>query len=282
MANKTIYIKWSKTQNFEYCDELNSRGLELTKGFAKSGATSLGINIALGDNAGDINYAAIAKSLSSVTYVLEFYYYAPVNTVSEIKPVMIGEDAPNVLEGFTLNGTAGEWKKAALCFTVDENGTELGLAVIPQRATDVQIYIDDVTVTALDSNERCVIFDSLSVDKQRVATIGTRGSGIIKPTAPESVGKSFGGWYKDAELTNLYSGTSYNSNLTVYAKMNALAESNLKGDVDGNGTVDAADLARMKRYLAGHDVEVNNNADIDSNRKINAIDLVKLYKFIVA
>lgn len=281
LANKTIYIKWSKTQNFEFCDGLLSSGLELTKGFAKSGATSLGINVALGDNAGEINYAAIDKSLSSATYVLEFYYFAQVNTVSEIKPVMIGEAAVNVLDGFTLSGTTGEWKKAALCFTADENSTEFGLAVIPQRATEVQIYIDDVTVTALESNQRCVIFDSMSVDKQRVATIGTRGSSLVKPSAPEAVGKSFGGWYKDAALTNLYSGTSYNSNLTVYAKMNPLAESNLKGDVDGNGAVDAADLARMKRHLAGHDVEVNNNADVDSNRRINAIDLVKLYKLII-
>ena len=281
LADKTIYVKWSKTQNFEFCDELNSSGMELTKGFAKSGATSLGINIALDDNAGDINYAAIAKSLGSVTYVLEFYYYAPINTVSEIKPVMIGEDAVNVLDGFTLNGTAGEWKKAALCFTAVENSTELGLAVIPQTATDVQIYIDDVTVTALESDEICLIFDSMSVDKQRVASIGTIGSGIVKPAIPEAVGKSFDGWYKDAELTNPYSGTSYDFNLTVYAKMNALAESNLEGDVDGNGRIDAADLARMKRYLAGHDVEVNNNADVDANRKINAIDLVKLNKLII-
>ncbi len=281
LADKTIYVKWSKTQNFEYFEETLSSGMKLTNGFANSGAASLGVNIAADENAGDVNYAVIEKCENGVAYVLEFYYHAPVNTNAEIKPVLIGGDAVNsALEGFTVTDTTGDWKKAAVYFTADANSTDLGLAVVPDRATDVQIYIDDVTVTALASNQVCIIFDSMSVDKQRVATIGARGSSVVKPAGPEAVGKSFGGWCTDKTLSTVFSGTSYNSNRTLYAKMNTLEVSSLKGDVDANGSLDAADLARLKRYLAGHDVEVADNADIDSNRRINAIDLVKLYKLI--
>ncbi len=282
LANKTLYVKWSKTQNFEYIENEVSSGMNFTTDFAKSGAVSLGLDIALGENAGDVNYAAIGECETATTYVLEFYYYAVENTSSEIKPVLLGgTDSVVTMDGFTVEGTTAEWKKAAVYFTSNANSTELGLAVVPQRATSVKIYIDDVTVTALASNQVCVLFNTMSVDKQIVASIGTKGTTLVKPVSPEAVGKTFGGWCTDATLSTVYSGTSYNSNRTLYAKMNDATVSNLKGDVDGNGSIDAADLARLKRYLAGHDVEVLNNADVDSNRRINAIDLVKLYKLII-
>ena len=50
------------------------------------------------------------------------------------------------------------------------------------------------------------------------------------------------------------------------------------GDIDGNGTVDAADYAALKLYIVGRNVEafVPEAADLNGDGKVNAQDLVLL------
>lgn len=49
-----------------------------------------------------------------------------------------------------------------------------------------------------------------------------------------------------------------------------------KGDVDGNGTVNASDLAYLKLFLAGSGIEVGSAADYNGDGEVNATDLAYL------
>lgn len=285
MADTTLYVKWSTTENFEhygYNTKASIKGFSLTNNYAKSGSTSLVIDVKA-EESGGTAFASITDAESGVSYVLDFYYYAPVNTSAVIKPVAVANGAVKLTyDGFTLNGTSGGWKKAAVVFTANASDTVIALAVTYDGAIDTKIYFDDITVTALGSNQNCVIFDTMSVDGNRTASIGTTGQAVTYAETPTAIGKSFDGWYKDEEFKTAFSETVYSANCAVYAKMVDSAVSEISGDVDGNGDVNAADLARLKKYLAGYDIEVSGNADVDKNGKINAVDLVKLYKLIAA
>lgn len=52
------------------------------------------------------------------------------------------------------------------------------------------------------------------------------------------------------------------------------------GDVTGDGKVNALDLLRLKKLLAGEDVEIGGSADITGDGKVNALDLLRLKKYL--
>lgn len=286
MAQKTVYVKWSSTESLEFYKYKNNKallnGVAVTNDYAKSGNTALAVNIS-DDNKGKTLFAAVGDIENGKSYVLEFYYYSADSTEVEIKPIAVNKTNLSVksYEGFTLKNGSSEWKKAAVMFTAESSDAVLALGVVSQSGNKAKIYFDDLTLTALSATENCVIFDTMSVDGQRIASIGTNGQQIAFAETPNAVGKTFEGWYSDALLSTAYTATTYSKNLAVYAKMNDSAVSQIQGDVDGDGSVNAADLARLKRYLAGHDIQITLNADIDANGKVNAIDLVKLYKKLV-
>lgn len=54
------------------------------------------------------------------------------------------------------------------------------------------------------------------------------------------------------------------------------------GDVDGNGTVDIADVLTINQHLLGLDVTIHSkNADVDSNGKVNDTDALNILKSLV-
>ena len=54
------------------------------------------------------------------------------------------------------------------------------------------------------------------------------------------------------------------------------------GDVDGNGTVDIADVLTINQHLLGLDVTIHSkNADVDSNGKVNDADALNILKSLV-
>ena len=53
------------------------------------------------------------------------------------------------------------------------------------------------------------------------------------------------------------------------------------GDVTGDGKVNGIDLIRLRKYLAGDDVEINfTNADVNGDGKISGLDLIRLRKYL--
>ena len=54
----------------------------------------------------------------------------------------------------------------------------------------------------------------------------------------------------------------------------------IPGDVTGDGKVNALDLLRLKRFLAGEDVEIGGSADITGDGKVNALDLLRLKRYL--
>ena len=56
----------------------------------------------------------------------------------------------------------------------------------------------------------------------------------------------------------------------------------LSGDVNGDGTVDALDLAAMKKHLLDKSFSINTvNADLNKDGDINALDFALLRKFML-
>ena len=65
------------------------------------------------------------------------------------------------------------------------------------------------------------------------------------------------------------------------AKALNLSFAGLLGDVDGNGVVNGFDLLRLKKYLAGEDVEiVAGNSDTTMDGAINGFDALRLQKYL--
>ncbi len=54
----------------------------------------------------------------------------------------------------------------------------------------------------------------------------------------------------------------------------------LPGDITGDGKVNAMDLLRLKKYLAGDSVTLVGSGDITGDGKINAMDLLRLKKYL--
>lgn len=52
------------------------------------------------------------------------------------------------------------------------------------------------------------------------------------------------------------------------------------GDLNGDGTLDARDLVRLKRFVAGAAVKLAVPGDLNSDGFINAIDIIRLQKFL--
>lgn len=52
----------------------------------------------------------------------------------------------------------------------------------------------------------------------------------------------------------------------------------LYGDVTGEGDVDAVDLTRLKKYLAGQKVDIAKGADTNNDTSVDAVDLTRLKK----
>ena len=53
------------------------------------------------------------------------------------------------------------------------------------------------------------------------------------------------------------------------------------GDLNGDGTLDEADLTLLKDYLLGKDVTLTNSGDLNGDGSVNTLDLIHLYKYLL-
>lgn len=82
-------------------------------------------------------------------------------------------------------------------------------------------------------------------------------------------------------ISDIVSGFSANDSISFAQNIEFFTfEAYSKGDMTLNGTVDALDVVRMKKYIAGQDFQII-NADIDSDSKVTATDLVYVRNLIM-
>ena len=92
------------------------------------------------------------------------------------------------------------------------------------------------------------------------------------------------GWSesKSAESAEYISGGKFNknANTTLYAVWK-VSTPKIAGDINGDGVVNGKDLTRLRKYLAGQDVQVNEDAlDVNGDGVVNGKDLTRLLKYI--
>ena len=56
----------------------------------------------------------------------------------------------------------------------------------------------------------------------------------------------------------------------------------IPGDLNGDGSVDEADLTLLKQYLLGENVTLTNSGDLNGDGSVNLLDLIHLNKFILS
>ena len=111
-----------------------------------------------------------------------------------------------------------------------------------------------------------------------------RGETPTRPDDPSEEGWIFGGWYTTSKLVTPYDFTkTLTGNVRVYALWSEAPSSDIPGDVDGDGRVNARDVLLGMRYIVGwRDAQIiEANLDIDSNGAFSARDILGIMLIIV-
>lgn len=145
-----------------------------------------------------------------------------------------------------------------------------------------------------------IIFDSRGGSTVETIKGAPYGKTVTLPEAPQKGNATFLGWYYDEALTKEFKETtkvterlseSVNEErtLTLYAKWeggNEPEKTDLKGDIDGNGKVEAEDALMVLKYVANMikkdeftDLQ-KWQADADGNEKIEAEDALMILKYV--
>ena len=106
----------------------------------------------------------------------------------------------------------------------------------------------------------------------------------LTSSVPTRTGYTFVGWSesKSAESAEYISGGKFskNADTTLYAVWK-VSTPKIAGDINGDGVVNGKDLTRLRKYLAGQDVQVNEDAlDVNGDGVVNGKDLTRLLKYI--
>jgi len=99
------------------------------------------------------------------------------------------------------------------------------------------------------------------------------GAAAVPPSNPSRTGYTFTGW--DTTFSNI------TANKTVTAKY-VSTSARIAGDVDGSGSVGAADVVILRRYLAGWPgVTINESAaDVNGDSIVGAADVIVLRRYL--
>lgn len=207
----------------------------------------------------EVKDAAQTLGKAEMKYSVVFYTYggSHVDDIVNIeKSSTIAKPADPVFDGFTFAG----WYKSAECLdgeawnfasdTVEEN-TVLHAKWLPNED-----YMHSVTF-------RSTGFDDI------IILVKDGDSLTDIPAVPYKRGCS--GQWDVTDFTNI------RSNLIV----NAIYQLNGTGDVNMDGAVNKLDLLRLQKYLAGWDVEIDENAaDTNGDGIVSKADLLRLQKYL--
>ena len=224
----TLYAKWlpngTKVQTFENFTG-NYPGFTLhTEDTINSGKVHSGYVSLKYDNQGSskpfvVNDAAFGKLTVGQTYRIDFWLYAETATGSGGDFTQLN-DAGNAWSygnnkkiGITYIGTnfrVNEWTKQTVYFTAEKD--TIGMLI---WGKDI-LYFDDITVTEVDT---ITVTVNPNNGEAAYETKGPAGAKLTvdNPTPPQ--GKTFAGWYTDANLTKRYKIDKYpETAISIYAK----------------------------------------------------------------
>ena len=118
------------------------------------------------------------------------------------------------------------------------------------------------------------------------AQIKTHGANLIlSNNTPVRDGYEFLGWSKDknAASATYRAGAEFNKDeaTTLYAIWEKVPSTHTPGDINGDSAVNNKDLTRLMKYLAGEDVQVDEDAlDVNGDGTVNNKDLTRLMKYL--
>ena len=102
-----------------------------------------------------------------------------------------------------------------------------------------------------------------------------RGEAPERPADPAEDGWVFGGWYTSSTFATPYDFTkTLTGNVRVYAKWTQASD--LPGDANGDGALNARDVRLIMRYIVGwrDDGVIEANLDYDGNGRVSARDVL--------
>ncbi len=282
---KTRYVRFTDTAGFEnYAFSGNARlcpaGVSVTSARAKSGNASLRFDLAGEESAS--HTAAILQTDAQRVLVRFSYLTDGLTAPASLTVARTGSDKTDSLtpgpDTITLYPQEdGSWKTAELYLEIPQNSAENWVCLSVEGASAGRVYIDDVSLKACSAQPYRLTLDATAYGYRLHIVYALPGETLVLPENPEKIGFTFVGWYTDPECVNLFQATTLNADLTVYAGMEAVAISP-GGDANGDGSADSADLARLKKYLAGYPVLLNDQADVNGDGRVDAVDLVLLYR----
>jgi len=103
------------------------------------------------------------------------------------------------------------------------------------------------------------------------------GAALGTLPSPTREGYVFAGWFtEDGTLITEETVSTFKESVILHAKWIQASTTLAKGDIDGNGRVNAIDMLQLKKELKWPGTTGYTNLDVDGNGKVNALDLVAL------
>lgn len=277
-----VYVQWTdvdELENYKYSETL--KNAEYSREFSNSGRYAIKATATYNNNAA----FGVKKAEKKATYVVSFKYFAPAGTKAKISAGTIefdGNYTPTIYSDYSveINGASGvevleegktEWKTATVAYT--ENAAKTSNIVTAlfvtqlSRGGESNVYIDDITVTKIESTQGFIIFDSMSETKNSVAVIGNLQSSFTTPSEVIFDGYELDGLYKDTGFNSLFTDTVIKGKTKVYVAL-----------WRKDGALNVADYAMAKQYVLGMVSLKPTIADMNGDGAVTAADLILLRK----
>ena len=119
---------------------------------------------------------------------------------------------PNETSTNVDTGKVGEWQEIVYTFTA----THTGYLNLSGWGTN-EYYLDDISLKCAEETDTAISFQS-NGGGELSQLKGVAGAELPALPIPTRAGKMFNGWYTDAELTHVFTGTTFpESPITLYA-----------------------------------------------------------------
>lgn len=237
--------------------------------------------------------AQVINAKPNTNYEIQFDYYVSGTANSDLTIGVAQGDILALSEAFNTNfaskvtkhqphivlpaGTyEGEWITATATFTsTDDDNAKKHLMLYIMSGAGATVYIDNVTVT-----EKAGIALETTVDG--VSETVYKPDGKFSHTDFTVDGKTVM-WYTDADCTMPFAVSEYDNwgifeQLELYGVTDTSTSALVKGDLSGDNSVDANDIAEFKKALLGAVEASSYRSDINADGGFDIVDLVRIKK----
>ena len=269
---ETAYGKYHPTLMYSIYDSTDGLQPAYSGGsmtYANSNLTGLSMSIENSLLDGDIKYA-VSRNIETSEFV----------SGGELAQLSSGSKFTGLL--VRLTGTLAEYFDVQ--YRVYRNGTWSSWKTNGERAGSAtgSVYVERIQARLV---QKKAIEEATVSFVTEIGTAPQPYKSIVGTAVPlESIefeGYSFEGWFDNPEFSGEpITELTLSEDITLYAKM----DFEMRGDIDGNDSVNAVDLFRLnlfvKQLVIPTDAEYK-AADVNNDTKVNAVDLFDL-KFRIA